>query len=135
RVARGVALVDGREIRVEREEAGTPHPCVSVSIRGQIACFLWRSVSFRSLVFWATDGHGYTRIESLGALPMWRTHRCISIQIAARWFSLEATGWPFAVRQLDCASDCGPERNTATVSGSGQNAPCEKPSAKTPKVP
>src|SRR5207247_7352407 len=36
---------------VEREEAGTPHPCVSVSIRGQIACFLWRSVSSRSLVF------------------------------------------------------------------------------------
>src|SRR5258707_4631842 len=45
---------------VEREEAGTPHPCVSVSIRGQIACFLWRSVSFRSLVF----GHGWTRIHT-----------------------------------------------------------------------
>src|SRR5206468_9480698 len=46
---------------VEREEAGTPHPCVSVSIRGQIACFLWRSVSFRSLVFGPrmdTDTHG-----------------------------------------------------------------------------
>jgi len=46
---------------VEREEAGNPHPCVSVSIRGQIACFLWRSVSFRSLVFGPrmdTDTHG-----------------------------------------------------------------------------
>ncbi len=38
---------------VEREEAGNPHPCVSVSIRGQIACFLWRPVSFRSLFFGA----------------------------------------------------------------------------------
>src|SRR2546426_11956625 len=46
---------------VEREEADTPHPCVSVSIRGQIACFLWRPVSFRSLFFGPrmdTDTHG-----------------------------------------------------------------------------
>src|SRR5207253_9735246 len=51
---------------VEREEAGNPHPCVSVSIRGQIACFLWRSVSFRSLVFGPRMDTGYTRIECLG---------------------------------------------------------------------
>src|SRR6266478_6024148 len=33
------------------ERAGNPHPCESVSIRGQIACFLWRSVSFSKFGF------------------------------------------------------------------------------------
>jgi hypothetical protein len=45
---------------VEREEAGTPHPCVSVSIRGQIACFSLAFGQLSRLVL----GHGWTRIHT-----------------------------------------------------------------------